>query len=55
MTVLGRPGVELGDSVAVSDVPDGALNGAGYVRAIRHRFGTGTGYVTDLRVSLGGG
>jgi hypothetical protein len=55
LTVLGRPGVELGDPVAVSEVPDAALNGAGYVRAIRHRFGEGTGYVTDLRVSLGGG
>lgn len=51
VTVLGRPGVELGDSITVSDVPDGVLNGAGYVRAIRHRLGEVLGFLSDLRVS----
>jgi hypothetical protein len=54
VTVLGRPGIELGDTIAVSDVPDTALNGSGYVRAIRHRFGEDIGFLTDLRVALGG-
>src|SRR5918993_1723881 len=52
VTVLGQPGVELGDTIAVSDVPDTALNGSGYVRAIHHRFGEGIGFLTDLRVAI---
>jgi phage protein D len=51
-TVLGRPGIELGDSVSVSDAPDALVNGSGYVRAVRHRFGVDAGFLTDLRVVL---
>ncbi len=52
LTLLGRSQVDLGDSITASDVPDGLINGRGYVRAIRHRFGADSGFVTDLRVSL---
>jgi hypothetical protein len=52
ISVLGRPHVDLGDTVAVADVPDETVNGSGYVRAIRHRFGEDTGFVTDMRISL---
>jgi hypothetical protein len=52
LTVLGRPQLDLGNSITASDVPDGLINGSGYVRAIRHRFGADIGFVTDVRVSL---
>ncbi|HJQ29783.1 MAG TPA: hypothetical protein VJ827_10600, partial [Rubrobacter sp.] len=39
ITVLGRPQVDLGDTIAVDGVPEETVNGSGYVRAIRHRFG----------------
>jgi hypothetical protein len=52
VTVLGRPQVDLGHTVAVADVPDETVNGGGYVRAIRHRFGDEAGFVTEMRVSL---
>jgi hypothetical protein len=52
ITVLGRPEIELGDQVQVSDLPDrsGALSG--YVRSVRHRFGDQAGFVTDLRIAV---
>ncbi len=52
-TVLGRPTVDLGATVAAAGAPDALAGGSGYVRALRHRFGAATGFVTDLRVSLG--
>jgi hypothetical protein len=51
-TVLGRPQVDLGDDLSLSDVPDSVFNGQGYVRAIRHRFSDGAGFVTEFRISL---
>lgn len=52
ITVLGRPQVDLGNIIAVADVPDETVNGSGYVRAIRHRFGDEAGYVTEIRLSV---
>ncbi|HET7270397.1 MAG TPA: hypothetical protein VFI90_04855 [Rubrobacter sp.] len=52
ISVLGRPQVDLGHTVAVADVPDETVNGSGYVRAIRHRFGDDAGFVTEIRISL---
>ena len=52
LRVLGRGGIDLGDTVSASGVPDPFVNGSGYVRAIRHRFDAGSGFVTDLRLSL---
>src|SRR5260370_29652525 len=51
VTVLGRPGVDLGSTVSAADVPDALATCSGYVRAVRHRFGSTTGVVTDLRVN----
>ncbi|MFQ5629739.1 MAG: hypothetical protein ACE5I1_13325 [bacterium] len=50
--VMGRPQVDLGESVSSSDLPDVLLNGQGYVRAIRHRFNSNSGFTTDLKISV---
>jgi hypothetical protein len=52
ITVLGRPQLDLGDSISVGDVPDGLLNGNGYVRAIRHRCSVTHGFLTDFRIGM---
>ncbi|HEX8474420.1 MAG TPA: hypothetical protein VF666_10335 [Pyrinomonadaceae bacterium] len=49
-TLLGRAGVELGDTVSISDVPEKTVDGSGYVQAIRHRFSEEAGFLTDLRI-----
>jgi phage protein D len=51
VTVLGRPGLDLGDSLTVSDVPDGLANSGGYVRTIRHRFGGSGGFLTEVTIA----
>jgi|GEM_PF-1325257 len=51
-TVTGRASVELGDAVSLSGAPDESVNGGGYVRAVRHRFGEREGFVTEVRVAL---
>ncbi len=55
LRVFGRPQVDLGDDISVSDVPEDLLNGSGYIRALRHQFNDRLGFVTDLRVALSGG
>jgi hypothetical protein len=50
--VLGRPQVDLGDTVEIGAAPDTLINGNGYIRAIHHHFDVETGFVTDLRISL---
>ena len=50
--VLGSPHVDLGHSMTANDLPDELISGSGYVRAIRHRFGTEMGYVTEFRISV---
>jgi hypothetical protein len=52
ISVPGRAGVDLGDTLAVADHPDDLANGTGYVRAIRHRVSDGVGFVTDISVAL---
>jgi hypothetical protein len=52
ITVLGDSQVDLGQTISVQGAPDVLTNGSGYVRAIRHRFGVLTGFVTDLRIAL---
>ena len=52
ITVLGRPQVDLGDTIEVSAAPDALINSSGYVRALRHRFDNLMGFVTDLRISV---
>lgn len=48
ITVLGNAGIDLGDPVSVTGVPDETANNRGYVKAIQHRFGAGLGFLTDL-------
>lgn len=52
ITVLGRPQVDLGDTIEVGAAQDALINGSGYLRALRHRFDGTMGFVTDLRISL---
>ena len=52
ITVLGRPQLDLGDSITVRDVPDGLVNGDGYVRAVRHRFSIVHGFLTEFRIGM---
>jgi hypothetical protein len=52
VTVPGWPRVDLGDGVTVADVPEGAVNGEGYVRALRHHFGPRRGFVTRVTVAV---
>jgi phage protein D len=52
ITVLGRPQVDLGATIAAAGVPDETVNGSGYVRALRHRFGEAAGFLTEIRVSV---
>ena len=52
ISVLGRPQVDLGHTITVAGVPEETINGSGYVRAIRHRFGDEAGFVTEMRISV---
>lgn len=51
-TVLGRSGLELGDTISLTGGADALANSSGYVQALRHRFSTDSGFVTDVRVVL---
>jgi phage protein D len=52
--LLGLPQIDLGDTLQTQTLPDDAINGSGYVRALRHRFGNGIGFTTDLTIVVGG-
>lgn len=52
VTLLGTPGLDLGDPFSTGEFADELANGTGYVRALRHRFGAPWGFVTDVRVSM---
>jgi phage protein D len=50
ITTLGRPSLELGQTIEVGDIPDRLANGRGYIQAIRHSLGAETGFLTELRI-----
>lgn len=50
VTVAGRPGLELGDSISVMDSRGTPLAGRGYVRALRHEFAGTAGFITRVAV-----
>ena len=52
--LLGRPQLDLGETLSVADVPDPLVNGEGYLRAIRHQFSAQTGFTTTVRLSMSG-
>lgn len=54
ITVMGRPEVDLGETLTTEGLGDGAMNASGYVRAIRHRFGENSGFTTTFRICVGG-
>jgi hypothetical protein len=51
LRVLGQPALELGDSRAIDAAPESALNSQGYIKSLRHRFGSHEGFITDLVLS----
>jgi hypothetical protein len=50
LTMLGRGDLDLGDPLQSRDAPDELLNGSGYVRALRHRFGARIGFLSEAVV-----
>lgn len=55
LTVLGLPALDLGDASGASAAPEAGLNASGYVKSLRHRFGSLEGFLTDLVVSAEAG
>jgi hypothetical protein len=51
LTVLGAPALDLGDDAGAAGAPEVGLNASGYIKALRHRFGSVEGFITDLVVS----
>jgi phage protein D len=51
--VMGRPGVELGDTLSVGGFDDPLLDASGHLRALRHRFGGRTGFTSDFWIAPG--
>lgn len=54
VTVLGRPQIDLGDTINIGGLADELVNGSGHTRAIRHRFDSQRGFVTTLRIAVTG-
>jgi hypothetical protein len=52
VTVLGQAALDLGDDLQTLDAPDALLNGSGFVKAISHRFGPRTGFLTHAAVAV---
>ena len=48
--VLGRPQVDLGDTIQVGAAPEELINASGYVRALHHFLDPERGFVTDVRI-----
>jgi hypothetical protein len=49
---LGRPGIDLGATVEAGGLADALIGQSGYVRALRHRYGDGAGFVSEFRISV---
>jgi phage protein D len=50
VTILGNPGVNLGDSIRLQGMPDDDLNATWQVRGVRHRLTKSLGFLTTMRV-----
>lgn len=55
MTVLGQADLDLGDPLETVDAPEALLNAKGFVKALRHRFGGGIGFLTEATLCVEGG
>jgi hypothetical protein len=53
--LLGRPGVQLGQAIEISDAPRPELNGLFKVTSLRHVYGKRTGFTTTVGFSGSGG
>ena len=51
--VLGRPQVDLGDTIQVGGAPEELINASGYIRALHHFLDAERGFVTDVRIVVG--
>ena len=51
--VLGRPQVDLGDTIQVGGAPEELINASGYIRALHHYLDAERGFVTDVRIVVG--
>lgn len=51
--VLGRPQVDLGDTIQVGGAPEELINASGYIRALQHSLDAERGFVTDVRIVVG--
>lgn len=52
---FGRHDLDLGDDASTAGLPDDLGSASGYVRVLRHRFGAGAGFVTEVGLSVGDG
>jgi hypothetical protein len=52
--VLGQASLELGDPLQTIDAPTALLNARGFVKELRHRFGSDIGFVTDATLCVEG-
>jgi hypothetical protein len=50
--VLGRPQVDLGDTIQVGAAPEELINASGYIRALHHFLDPERGFVTDVRIGV---
>jgi phage protein D len=50
--VLGRPQVDLGDTIQIGVAPDELINASGYIRGLQHHFDGDQGFVTDMRIAV---
>jgi hypothetical protein len=54
VTVLGQAELDLGDPLETVEAPEALLNGKGFVKALRHRFGGGRGFLTEATLCVEG-
>jgi hypothetical protein len=55
VTVLGQADLDLGAPLETVDAPEALLNAKGFVKALRHRFGGGIGFLTEATLCVEGG
>ncbi|HLL56244.1 MAG TPA: hypothetical protein VK447_21955, partial [Myxococcaceae bacterium] len=54
VTVLGQADLDLGNPLEAVEAPDALLNARGFVKALRHRFGEGIGFLTEATLCVEG-
>jgi hypothetical protein len=55
VSVLGQAALDLGDPLSTVDAPEDLLNASGFVKALRHRFVDGQGFLTSATICVEGG